>query len=150
ALGSAAASLVGHPRRCLGLVPPGAVGLLAALLWALGAEPADPMPPLPCLTLGFMGGLVNAPLRAAYLAAVPARAPGNGTAVMNPTLYGLTALLCGALIALTHGGILASAAAQLWFLAALAALAVVLTWLYLFTPFLDLMLAGLFWPCYDI
>jgi 1-acyl-sn-glycerol-3-phosphate acyltransferase len=151
ALGSAAASLIGHPRRCLGLVPPGAVGLLVSLAWAVAVRtPDDPMPVLPCTLLGFMGGMINAPLRAAYLAAVPADARGNATAVMNATVYGLTVLLGGVLIGLTHAEALTSGAAQLWFLSCLAGVGMVLAWLYLFTPFMDLMFAALLWPSYDI
>lgn len=149
AFGSAAASLIGHPRRCLGLVPPGAVGLFVALLWAV-ASVDNRIPTLPCLLLGFVGALLNAPLGAAYLAAIPADARGNGTAVMNVAIYSTTALLAGVIIALTHAGVIASASAQLWLLVGLSLLGVVLVWRFLFMPFVDLMLAILFWPFYDM
>src|SRR5262249_4368 len=51
AAGSLLASLQGHPRRSLGLVPVGATGLLGALAWAaLSADPRGA-----CLLLGLMG-----------------------------------------------------------------------------------------------
>jgi 1-acyl-sn-glycerol-3-phosphate acyltransferase len=108
------------------------------------------VPLIPCLLLGFMGGLVNVPLRAAYLAAVPADARGNGTAVMNTAIYLMTALLAGLVVVLTQTGLLTSAVAQLSFLAALAGLGVVITGLFLLPPFLELLLAGLMWPFYRV
>lgn len=151
ALGSGAAAFIGHPRRCLGLVPPGAAGLLASLLWAMAVISPDVRVPLiPALLLGFMGGLVNAPLRAAYLAAVPPDARGNGTAVMNTAIYLMTAILTGGVAALTGAGTLTSTAAQLAFLAVLAALGVVCIGVHLFPPFLELLLAGALWPSYRI
>ena len=74
-LGCLTASGQGHPQRCLGLVPLGATGLLLALGWAtLAIAPEAALPLIPCFVLGFMGGLVNVPLRAVYQAAVPADA----------------------------------------------------------------------------
>jgi 1-acyl-sn-glycerol-3-phosphate acyltransferase/MFS family permease len=122
-LGCAAASLVSHPFRNLGLVPFGSLGLLVALGWTmLSATPGEPLPLVPCLLLGFMSGLVNVPLRAAYLGAVPADARGNATSVMNATIYILTALLAGLIVALVGVGALPSPLAQLQLLAGLAAL----------------------------
>ena len=69
-----------------------ALGLLLALAWVgLTLDADGGVPVMPAFVLGFMGGLVNVPLRAAYLAAVPDDARGNGTAVMNLAIYLLTA-----------------------------------------------------------
>jgi hypothetical protein len=157
-LGSAAASLVGNPRRCLGLVPPGAVGLAASLGWAIAAFPpptpgaaaAPAVPLVPCLLLGFMGGLLNAPLRAAYLGSVPADARGNGTAVMNTTVYAVTAVLAGGLAALTTGGLLQSPAAQLLLLTAVAAAGALASCVWLAGPLHELACVCLSWPFYDV
>ncbi len=106
-LGCLTASLQGHPRRSLGLVPLGATGLLLALAWATLATTAKATLPLvPCFLLGFMGGLVNVPLRAAYQAAVPADARGNGMAVMNTIIYVLTTALAVVMVGLVRGAVL--------------------------------------------
>jgi 1-acyl-sn-glycerol-3-phosphate acyltransferase len=134
ALGCATASLQGHPRRCLGLVPLGATGLLAALAWA---GLAGGVPPVPCLLLGFMGGLVNVPLRAVYLAAVPADARGSATAAMNTAIYVLTAALAAVLLGLVEAGPLATPAAQLAALAVLAGAGAALAWYLLYPQALE-------------
>jgi 1-acyl-sn-glycerol-3-phosphate acyltransferase len=129
ALGCLAAGLQGNLRRSPGLVPFGATGLLLALGWGTLALTGGGLPRVPCLLLGFMGGLVNVPLRAAYLAAVPADARGNGMSVMNTTIYVLTTVLALVLFGLTWvGGLLAEPFAQLGFLAVLTALGAVLAW----------------------
>jgi 1-acyl-sn-glycerol-3-phosphate acyltransferase len=134
ALGCLTAGLQGHPERNLGLVPFGATGLLLALLWAgFAASPASP-PVLPCFLLGFMGGWVNVPLRAAYLAAVPADARGNGMAVMNTVIYVLTTALAVLMVGLIQGGLLPTPLAQLCFLAALSGVGALLAWWRLLTP----------------
>src|SRR5262249_3541292 len=79
---------------------------------------AGPMPP--CLWLGLLGGLINVPLRAAYLGAIPVDARGNGTAVMNVAIYVFTAILAGMMVGLTGAGLLRTPLAQLAFLAAVA------------------------------
>jgi 1-acyl-sn-glycerol-3-phosphate acyltransferase len=151
ALGSATASLVGHPRRCLGLVPLGAAGLVGSLVWALLVITPDAgVPRIPCLLLGFTTGLINAPLRAAYLAAIPSDARGNGTAVMNTAIYLMTALLAGLVIALTYAGLLTSSLAQLAFLTVLGALGATAVWCYLFPPLMELVSAWVMLPQYRI
>jgi 1-acyl-sn-glycerol-3-phosphate acyltransferase len=145
------ASLASHPRRCLGLVPLGAVGLGAALAWALAlVSPEQPVPLLPCLLLGFMGGLINAPLRAAYLANVPADARGNATSIMNTSIYLMMGAVCGLLIVLTSAGLLGSALAQIGFLTVLAALGAVAAWVYFGPPLFELFSAALMLPLYRI
>jgi 1-acyl-sn-glycerol-3-phosphate acyltransferase len=119
ALGCLMASWQGHPRRSLGLVPYGAAGLLLALGWATFSL-TGPAGWLPCFLLGFMGGLVNVPLRAAYQAAVPADARGNGMAVMNTVIYVLTTALALLMVGLVRGAVLRTPIAQLMFLVALA------------------------------
>jgi 1-acyl-sn-glycerol-3-phosphate acyltransferase len=126
ALGGAAASLQGHPHRSLGLVPYGAAGAALAIPWALlEVEPGD-APDAACFLLGLAGGLVLVPLRAAYLAALPADARGNGAALSNAATVQLTAALAGALLALGEVG----PGAPFALLAGLACLGAVLTgWL---------------------
>src|SRR5262249_27510239 len=129
ALGCGLASLQGNPRRSLGLVPFGAAGLLIALAWgATGIHPEADLPAMPCLLLGIMGGLVNVPLRAAYLGAVPADARGNATAVMNLAIYVLTAAVALIVFGLARASVLTTPALQLWFLAAVAGAGAALAW----------------------
>jgi 1-acyl-sn-glycerol-3-phosphate acyltransferase len=145
AVGSLVAGLQGHPTRALGLVPLGATGLLVVLAWAAVSSDIR----WPALALGFMGGLVNVPLRAAYQAAVPADARGNGMAVMNLANYVLTtamALLVFGLVRLE----LLSAAGQLWFLAAVAAVATLVSWRVLLRESLEQLTEILLWPIHRI
>ena len=80
ALGSLVAGWQRHPRRVLGLVPFGSLGLGIALI--IAAASTVPGPAL-CVVLGTMWGLINVPLSATYQAALPADARGNGMAVRN-------------------------------------------------------------------
>jgi 1-acyl-sn-glycerol-3-phosphate acyltransferase len=141
-LGCGLAGLQGHPRRSLGIVPAAATGLLIVLAWA--AARGD-LHWLPCLLLGVMGGLANVPLRAAYQAAVPADARGNGMAVMNTAIYLTTALLAVLLAALAW-----PPQAQLGLLAALAAAGALLSWYILFIPWFELLAEIVFWPFWRI
>jgi acyl-[acyl-carrier-protein]-phospholipid O-acyltransferase/long-chain-fatty-acid--[acyl-carrier-protein] ligase len=151
ALGCLVAGFNAHPRRNLGYVTLGSTGLLGALgLAALSAGSGDSLPVFPCLLLGFTGGLVNAPLRAAYLAAVPADARGNATAVMNTAIYVLVTALAVLMFGLTSGQVLPTPTAQLLFLAVLAALGAVLAWRVLFVHTLELGLEWLLSPLYRI
>jgi 1-acyl-sn-glycerol-3-phosphate acyltransferase/MFS family permease len=145
AVGSLLASLQGHPRRALGLVPLGAAGLLVAFAWAAGST--DPR--WPALAVGVMGGLINVPLRAAYQETVPADARGNGMAVMNFANYVLTAALALLLVGLVRLGMLGPAG-QLGLLAALAALCTAGTWWALLREVLEQFAEILLWPLYRI
>jgi hypothetical protein len=81
--------------------------------------------------LGFTGGLANVPLRAAYQAAIPADARGNGMAVSNFFIYLFTTLLSILLFLLARSGILKNPLEQLVFLGFLcgtAALAAAWIW----------------------
>jgi 1-acyl-sn-glycerol-3-phosphate acyltransferase len=153
ALGSGAAALASHPRRCLGLVPLGTVGLVASLGWGLAVFPPDleaPVSMIPCFLLGFMGGLLNAPLKAAYLAAVPADARGNATSVMNTAIYVMTTLVFGLLIAGTWTGLLTSPLAQLAFLTVLAGLGAVAASVYFLPQLFELACAWVMSPLYRV
>src|SRR5439155_13252185 len=71
AAGSLLAGLPGHPRRVLGLVPWGALGLVVAFAWtATGDVPG----PAQLAAFGVMAGLINVPLAATYQAELPADA----------------------------------------------------------------------------
>ena len=133
ALGCLAAGVSGNPRRNPGLTPFGATGLLIVLLWLMASAGSVDLPRVPCLLLGFMGGLVNVPLRAAYMAAVPADARGNGMAVMNTAIYVLTTAVSLSMAGLLRLHVLETPTEQLAFLAALSALGALLAW-WLYLP----------------
>jgi 1-acyl-sn-glycerol-3-phosphate acyltransferase len=138
------ASFQGHPRRSPGLVPWAATGLFTALIWA--AAGSDWI--WPAFLLGFMGGLIDAPLRTAYQRSVPADAGGNAMAVMNLVNYlaGSLAVLMLELVRLPPY----SLAGLLWCLAGLAGVAVVVAWLGLFHESLELLVEIVMWPMYRI
>jgi hypothetical protein len=124
ALGSWLAGRQASTRRCLGLVPLGAVGLLVALGWAATvALNGFALPLLPCLLLGIMGALANVPLRAAYQAALPLDARGNGMSVTNLLIYTCTTLLSVFMLLLARLPPFESLLNQLLFLAGLAGVA---------------------------
>lgn len=154
ALGSAAAGVQKHPRRNLGLVPPAAAGLLLTLAWVgvefMNTPKMSTVPWLPCLLLGIMGGLVNVPLRSAYLGAVPADARGNATSVMNTVIYVVTALLSALLVGLARAHLLVTPAEQLGFLAALAAVGTILAFVLLMRATLENILDLALWPVYRL
>jgi 1-acyl-sn-glycerol-3-phosphate acyltransferase/MFS family permease len=150
-LGCWVAGFNAHPRRNLGYVTLGATGLVLALWWAgWRAQPGQPLPLLPCTLLGFSGGLVNAPLRAAYLAAVPADARGNATAIMNTTIYLLTTILALILVGLISAAMLSTPLAQLVFLGVVAGLGCLLAWRVLFVHTVELFLEWVLSPLYRI
>jgi 1-acyl-sn-glycerol-3-phosphate acyltransferase len=150
ALGCAVASLEGHPHRCLGLVPYGATGLVLALGWAMSAGGTDVVPLIPCFLLGFMSGLINVPLLAAYLAAVPTDARGNGMAVKNAAIYVMTILLAGTISALVVVGALTTPLAQLIVLAVLTMIGAALGWRLLLMPALEVVVELMMLPMYRI
>ncbi|HZT82119.1 MAG TPA: MFS transporter [Gemmataceae bacterium] len=146
AAGSWLAGVQKHPRRSLGLIPFGAVGLAAALVWAAAAADLRG----PSLLMGAMAGLANVPLRAAYQAAVPADARGNGMAASNTANYLATTVLAGLVVALVQLGLLPTANAQLWLLTALSGLgAVVYAWV-MGREALEQVGEILFWPLNDV
>ncbi len=150
ALGCLLAGVPGHPRRNLGWVPLGATGLLAALAWAAAAAGGHHLPWAPCLLLGFAGGLVNVPLRAAYMAAVPADARGNAMSVMNLAIYVFTAVLALVMVLLVGSGLLPTPLAQLGFLAMLTALGAAAAWYELLPHAVELALEGPFALMYRV
>jgi 1-acyl-sn-glycerol-3-phosphate acyltransferase len=144
ALGSLVSSVQAHPRRSVGLVPFAATGMLLALVYALLT--ADLLGP--SLVLGFMGGLLNAPLRAAYQAAVPADARGNAMAVANAVNYLAMIGLSGVLLALSAAGL--SPTGQVIVVALLAALAAAAMWWFLLRDSFEVVLELLLLPFYRI
>jgi 1-acyl-sn-glycerol-3-phosphate acyltransferase len=150
-LGCLAAGWQGHPRRSLGVVPLGATGLLAALLgMMLLSLPHGRGSVALYFALGFMGGLVNVPLRAAYQAAVPADARGNGMAVMNTTIYVLTILLSLLLVGLIQSGLLPTPVEQLGLLATLAGAGALFAWWQLFPQTVEQILEIMLTPMYRV
>ncbi|HEY7329974.1 MAG TPA: MFS transporter [Gemmataceae bacterium] len=146
-LGCLTAAWQGHPRRSLGLVPLGATGLLLALVIHSFTDASDG---LIAFALGFMGGLTNVPLRAAYQAAVPADARGNGMAVMNTAIYVLTTALSLLLTALLRGKILHTPVSQLELLSVLAAAGVIVAWWQFFPQTVEQILEMMLTPMYRI
>jgi 1-acyl-sn-glycerol-3-phosphate acyltransferase len=147
ALGCATASIEGHPRRCLGLVPLGLTGLLVALAWA---ALAGGVPAMPCFLLGFMGGLVNVPLRATYLAYAPPDARGNASAAMNMAIYVATVALALALVGLVEAGLLTTPATQLAVLTVLTAAGVVVAWRTLYPQAMEVGVEIALLPIYRV
>jgi 1-acyl-sn-glycerol-3-phosphate acyltransferase len=113
--GSLLAGVQRHPCRALGIVPFGAVGLAGGMVLAATGE----MGPVVCMVLGFMGGLINVPLAAAYQLYLPADARGNGMAVRNFCDYVMMAAISALLVGLARAQIV-SATGQLWLMAVLA------------------------------
>jgi 1-acyl-sn-glycerol-3-phosphate acyltransferase len=151
AAGCARAAAQGHPRRSLGQVPWGAVGLVGALLAALAlVGPGADVPLVPCVLLGLTSGLVNVPLRAAYLEAVPEDARGNAVGVLNAALYLAIAALAGALAGLAELGWLATPLSQLALVSVLAALAAAAAWWLWPQQALEAVFELLLWPMYNI
>lgn len=150
AFGSAAGAFLagfqGHPRRALGLVPIGSLGMLAALAWAgWSRDSLDE----PALMLGFMAGLVIVPLRAMYQGSVPADARGNALAVSNTANYFLVIVMALPVYGLTQAEFI-TGKGQVWLIAALAAgAALTAGWLF-FREILELMAEFLAWPLYRI
>jgi 1-acyl-sn-glycerol-3-phosphate acyltransferase len=146
-LGCLTAAWQGHPRRSLGLVPLGATGLLIALAWMMFSVTNNGSW-LPSFLLGFTGGLINVPLRAAYQAATPRDARGNGMSVMNAAIYICTTTLSLVMIGLIHIGALVNSSSQLGLLAGLVALAAGWAWYQLYPQaveqFLEILLAPLY------
>jgi 1-acyl-sn-glycerol-3-phosphate acyltransferase len=118
-LGSLIAGLERHPRRVLGLVPWGAIGLAAGMAWAAGTD--DPQPALLAF-VGIMAGLINVPLAATYQADLPADARGNGMAVRNFTDY-VAVALASLVLYMLAGPLGAPSTLQVSLLAAVVALA---------------------------
>ncbi|MBI1830435.1 MAG: 1-acyl-sn-glycerol-3-phosphate acyltransferase [Planctomycetes bacterium] len=121
AVGSLLAGLQKHPRRMLGLVPIGAVGLTIGLGYVATGDKPDMWF---CALVGAMAGLINVPLAAAYQAAAPADARGNAMAVRNMADYLSAAVVGIGMTGLTHAFDL-TASAQLWIIAAISLLATI-------------------------
>jgi 1-acyl-sn-glycerol-3-phosphate acyltransferase len=144
AAGSLLAGLQKHPRRVLGLVPWGALGLTIGLVIAAsGSVPG----PTWCVVLGVMAGLVNVPLAATYQADVPPDARGNAMAVRNFADYVCIAGMSGLLFLLGRWAGF-SASAQLALVAALAGLLTLSSWWFLRRELVELILEGPFLVMY--
>jgi 1-acyl-sn-glycerol-3-phosphate acyltransferase len=154
AVGCLLAAFQGHPRRNPGLVPFGATGLVVALLLGqrlLEKEPhlaSQGLPAYLCVLLGISGGLVNVPLRAAYIAAVPADARGNAMSVMNFAIYFCTTVLSLLMAWLSKTPWLNSPGAQLGFLAVPAFLGALLAWRLLYPAAIEQVVEIMLLPIY--
>lgn len=146
ALGSVLAGLQRHPRRALGLVPFGALGLAIGLI--IAAASAVPGPVL-CVLLGSMWGLINVPLAATYQAALPVDARGNGMAVRNFADYLAIAVTSLFMFGLAREGIVPPQG-QLWLAAVVALLGAVVSWWLLLLVALEQVVEILIWPMYRI
>src|SRR5262249_5450508 len=122
ALGSLVASTQKHPRRVLGFVPWGSLGLTVCLVWLSLLPESDIPSETLCVIFGVMAGLVNVPLATAYQIALPPDARGNGMAVRNMTDYLVAAVTAAVLFAITQTQ-LATPTLSSWLLAAAVFLA---------------------------
>jgi 1-acyl-sn-glycerol-3-phosphate acyltransferase len=124
ALGSLLAGTQRHPRRVLGFVAWGGIGLTISLIWAAASDtPGDWV----CALFGVMAGLINVPLLTTYQIALPPDARGNGMVVRNMTDSLFTAVAAVMLFVFTqHGGV--SPPVVLWLIAAIAAGATGAAW----------------------
>jgi 1-acyl-sn-glycerol-3-phosphate acyltransferase len=145
-VGALAASLQRHPRRALGLVPLGGLGMFVGLLLpALGVLPSFPL----CILFGSMWGLINVPMAATYQASLPADARGNGMAVRNLADYLAIAVTAGSLFLLVRAGML-SVTGQFWLIAVFAGAGVAVSWRLWFRELMEQLLEILIWPLYRI
>lgn len=145
AVGFLIASLQGHPRRTVGLVPFGATGIVFALAWFAVSDSLN----APGLLVGFTSGLVLAPLQARYLRVVPADARGNAMALSSA----VNALFCVGLLLLLFNlerRNLLGPAGNLWLLVVLAALLACAAWAALFQQAFEQVLEIVFWPVYRV
>ncbi len=151
AVGCLTAGIQGNPRRNPGLAPYGATGLLIVLFVLMGSTgAAGNLPWLSCLSLGFMGGLINVPLRAAYMAAVPAdaaRQRHGGHEHRNLRADHDAVLAAGRLV---HEKLLDSPAAQLALLAGLSAIGAAAAWWLYLGPAVENVLECLILPMFRI
>ncbi len=144
-LGYGVAAIQGHPRRCLGLVPFGATGLVIALGWA---SLAGPVPNGPEFLLVFASALATVPLRATYLAAVPPDTRGNAAAIMIAAIQ-----VAGppTVVFLTLFGIGSSLIAPLLApLAVVAAAGACLAWVVLYPQAMEVAVEIVLLPIYRI
>ena len=109
------AALQRHPRRVLGLVPAGGLGLTAALAWGAWAGPDA----AGALGLGFFAALTQAPLAAAHRRGLPDGARAWG--IVGQLVSGVGGIATGAGLAWLLREQL-TASQQLWLLAAAAGL----------------------------
>jgi 1-acyl-sn-glycerol-3-phosphate acyltransferase len=146
ATGAILGGVQGHPRRALGLVPLGGLGMLAGLAWA-GLSRGSMAGP--GFAVGFMAGIVLVPLRAAYQGAVPADARGNALAISNTANYLMVILLALPIYTLSESQPLAGSG-QVWLIAAWAAMGALVSGFIYFREILELITELLIWPLYRI
>jgi hypothetical protein len=128
-LGTAFGSLVaGLPKghtRALVLIPLGATGMSAAMIWAAAAPP---VPLWICFVVGACGGLVNVPLLTAYQEHLPADARGNGMAILGTAGFLGMTLISAVLATIVKLGWL-GLGGQLWVVATLTCLGAAMAWI---------------------
>jgi 1-acyl-sn-glycerol-3-phosphate acyltransferase len=140
ALGSLLAGLQRHPRRVLGFVPFGALGLVVGVAWAASGD--VPSPTL-LVVFGVMAGLVNVPLAATYQADLPADARGNGMAIRNFADY-LTIAVTSLILFLLAGPLETPPQVLLALLAAVCGLAACYAGYFFRREVLELLMEALF------
>jgi 1-acyl-sn-glycerol-3-phosphate acyltransferase len=145
------AGLQGHLRRHTGLILYAAAGLClalsgAALAAAFGVSPGV----VTGFLLGFLGALVHAPLRYAFLTALPVEARAQGMAVRDLTGCLLALILALLLFAVQRAGLPLPPAAVLTGLAVLAAVATVLAWKTVLGQAFEMAMEWLIAPMYHV
>jgi 1-acyl-sn-glycerol-3-phosphate acyltransferase len=145
--GSMIASLQGHPRRLIGLLPIG-LTLLAAFLVA-GAWLGMPGRGTSFLA-GAGVGIVNAALLGAFLHEVPGDSYGQPAALLY-FLQNLITVVLAVVLGITSqwlGSLYG--AREIWLAAALAAVGAALAWRFCFREFMEQLTEVILWPVYRI
>jgi 1-acyl-sn-glycerol-3-phosphate acyltransferase len=146
-IGCVAASLVGHPRRNQSLIPLGMTGLLLLLGWVMLTGSPATAPSLPtAFLLGFFTALVHVAL---WTASTPHDREKGRIWVFLPALVSLATLaLC--VLFLNLFGQPTPAPMQLALLTGLLGSGFLLAWLALFPQVIELVLAWILLPMYQV
>jgi 1-acyl-sn-glycerol-3-phosphate acyltransferase len=136
-VGCLLAAVQGHPRRMLGLLPPAAVGLAAALVCLAASSNL-----LWAGLLGLMGGLLLVPLRTNFQLATAADMRGNAMAAMNAVMS--LPILATAL------WLFATDIESPWLLVVLTAAGALVVWRVLVRETIEQLGEILLWPMYRI
>jgi 1-acyl-sn-glycerol-3-phosphate acyltransferase len=126
-------------------VPPAALGLSAALVWAA----TDSNGSWICLLLGLAEGFLVVPFRTAFPFAIPADARGNGMALINAANSSSLGLVWLLLFVVARIG-MPMPAGQPWVLATLAAAGALLAWRVFLREAIEQLGESMLWPMYRV
>jgi 1-acyl-sn-glycerol-3-phosphate acyltransferase len=144
--GGLLASAQHHPRRSLGLVPYGLLGLCISL----GVVAILSGPSIVWVSLvGFFFGVVGAAVRRAYWESLPENAHVSGSQLLVHT----TVLIASVMVLVVSESLwrqVFSSGTLLWVMTGVSALAAAFTWWLLFREALEQAFEVLLWPMYRI